>query len=89
MGLSYPEAHPCGPILGRCPLPCLELWSQSEILPGRGRCNICCLPLFLSETVHEVALKDKEPDTQDADEMKVSGEGMGITRAWQNCVGPC
>lgn len=88
MGLSYPEAHPRGPILGRCPLPCLELWSQSEILPGRGRCNVCCLPLFLSETVHEVALKDKEPDTQDADEMKVSGEGVEITRAWQDCAGP-
>lgn len=27
--------------------------------------------LFHLETVHEVALKDKEPDTQDAEEVKV------------------
>lgn len=27
--------------------------------------------------MHEVALKDKEPDTQDADDVKVSGEGAG------------
>lgn len=38
--------------------------------------------------MHEVALKDKEPDTQDADEVKASGEGVGMTRAWQGCAGP-
>lgn len=37
----------------------------------------CKLSFPLVETVHEVALKDKEPDTQDADEVKVSGEGVG------------
>lgn len=38
-----------------------------------------CEPSFpLIETVHEVALKDKEPDTQDADEVKVSREGVGM-----------
>lgn len=39
------------------------------------RCELC-FPLL--ETVHEVALKDKEPDTQDADEVKVSREGVGM-----------
>lgn len=34
-------------------------------------------PFSPLETVHEVALKDKEPDTQDADEVKASGEGVG------------
>lgn len=29
--------------------------------------------------MNEVALKDKEPDTQDADEAKASGDGLGAT----------
>ncbi|KAK2502999.1 hypothetical protein MC885_002616 [Smutsia gigantea] len=41
--------------------------------------------LQAQETVNEVALKDKEPDTQDADEVKVSGEGVGMTGV---CPGP-
>lgn len=48
-----------------------------EALSRGGRCEVSCLSFFPSETVHEVALKDKEPDTQDADEVKVSGEGVG------------
>lgn len=48
----------------------------------------CKLSFPLLETVHEVALKDKEPDTQDADEVKVSGEGVGMTGAWRGCAGP-
>lgn len=32
--------------------------------------------------MNEVALKDKEPDTQDADEVKASGEGVGMTGVW-------
>lgn len=47
----------------------------------------CKLSFPLLETVHEVALKDKEPDTQDADEVKVSREGVGW-QAWQGCAGP-
>ena len=41
----------------------------------------CKLFFPLLETVHEVALKDKEPDTQDADEVKVSGEGVGTLQS--------
>ncbi|KAB1269803.1 Kinesin heavy chain isoform 5A [Camelus dromedarius] len=32
--------------------------------------------LQAQETVHEVSLKDQEPDTQDTDDVKASGEGM-------------
>ena len=84
----HPEEHPCGPILGRRALLCLELWSQCEVLSGGGRSNVSCLPLCPSETVHEVALKDKEPDTQDSEDVKASGEGMGRTGARQGCAGP-
>lgn len=40
------------------------------------------LPPSPSETVHEVALKDKEPDTQDTEDVKASGESAGETGAW-------
>lgn len=33
--------------------------------------------------MHEVALKDKEPDTQDTEDVKASGESVGETGAWQ------
>lgn len=33
--------------------------------------------------MHEVALKDKEPDTQDAEEVKVSWDAMGMVCVWQ------
>ena len=55
-------------------------WSSGhkvEVLSGGGRCEVSCLSFFPSETVHEVALKDKEPDTQDTDEVKVRGEAVG------------
>lgn len=76
-----PEERPYRPALGRCPLPFLGLWSQCEALSGGGRCDVSYLPLFPSETVSEVALKDKEPDTQDTDEVKASGEGAVTTGA--------
>lgn len=33
--------------------------------------------------MHEVALKDKEPDTQDSEDVKASGGSVGETGAWQ------
>lgn len=56
IGLSQPRMSLCTHPLG----------------PGARWCHGSCLPLFHLETVHEVALKDKEPDTQDAEEVKVS-----------------
>lgn len=38
--------------------------------------------------MHEVALKDKEPDTQDTEDVKASGESAGETGAWQAVLGP-